>query len=217
MKIDILKEIEFSELVQKIRDVPLMRKTEDDPIIKVYENAHINIRKNLSPHELNPTTLYLLRKNLEFQRNLRNYMLEEYKIDTLNLDRALEIRNEKGEERCLAPPMIEVTPRYVKFQKQENEIAYDHVAKLQIQTVMDGAHRVYLAKELGINFTGIWIHGADERFPVYAHPNEWSQIKIFDKDPKTKEEKKYYSREDCYSLYRNFEDLGTGKPRGVGK
>ena len=41
MKIDILKEISFTDLEEMIRSVPLMRRSDSDPVVEVYKNANI--------------------------------------------------------------------------------------------------------------------------------------------------------------------------------
>jgi len=63
-----------------------------------------------------------------------------------------------------------------------------------------------------MKFNGIYIVGALESHPFYAHPNEWERIKIVEEVPKDKKDKKFYSRPDCYALYRNFGVLGCGAP-----
>ncbi|MBW2997435.1 hypothetical protein KY349_03810 [Candidatus Woesearchaeota archaeon] len=215
MEIKIIKRIEPSELVEKIRNVPLIQKAQDGSEIKVYEKARISIRE-LHPSEVNPTTFYLLRPQLKLQKDLRECLMKKHGIDLLHLEGALEIVNEQGELWTLTPPIVEVTPRDVKYCAREGEIEYNDTARIQIPIINDGAHRVFTAIQAGETFHGVYITGADERFPFYAHPNEWSRIKIFDAMPTTKQEKKFYSRDDCYALYRNFDVLGCGKPRTLG-
>ena len=215
MKIEVIRRIDFSELERKVREVPLRGKDFDGKEIRVYEHAHISLR-TMHPDEVNPTTFYLLRSNLEFQRALREHLMSTQGIDTLNLEGALEILNEKGELWTLTPPIIEVTPRLVRYQPKEGEIYYRDVVKVQIPIINDGAHRIALARELGILFRALFISGADENFPFYAHPNEWSRTKVVDFVPSDKRDKKFYSREDCYALYRDFGVLGCGAPRILG-
>jgi hypothetical protein len=215
MKVKIIKQIPFQELEELIRGVPLMGRSSDGSEIKVYEKANITL-KTIKSDEVNPTTFYLLKENIEFQRGLRNFLIRGYGIDTLHLDCALELLNDKEEVWTLAPPVIEVTPRLVKYQPSADEIDYSTSVKIHIPIINDGAHRVALARELNSDFTCVFISKALEEFPFYSHPNNWDQVRIVDTVPKTKAEKKFYSREDCYALYRNFGILGIGKPRGLG-
>ncbi len=217
MKIEILRKIPFKELEESVRKVPLMKKDSRGREIFVYKDATISLR-TFTYDEVNPPTFYLINKNLETQRNLFLSLDKDHKITPLELDGALEIRNEKGEIWTLTPPIIEVTERSVRYVPQDGEIDYsEYVNKIKIPLICDGAHRVQVAREYGMPFIGLSIVGADPKHPYYAHPNGWDMVKIVDEVPKTKIEKKFYRYEDCYALYRDFDVLGCGKPRGVGK
>ncbi|MCC7574731.1 hypothetical protein KO361_04015 [Candidatus Woesearchaeota archaeon] len=216
MKIEPINKIEFSELEQKIRTVPLMQKNALNEEILVYQNSDITFRE-LSPFEVNPTTFYLIEKNLKFQKELRKHLLTNFGIDSLHLDAAYELKNEKGEIWTLTPPIIEVTPRTVMYVPNESEIKYNNKVKIQIPIINDGAHRVALAIQQNQTFTGVFISKTNEEFPFYAHPNAWADVKVVQDVPATKEEKKFYSRENCYALYRDFGKLGCGAPRGTKK
>ena len=216
MRIEPINRIPFSELEQKIKKVPLMQKDEHDRDIFVYENANIAFRE-LSPLEVNPTTFYLIKGNIIFQHKLREHLKKNFGIDTLHLDAAYELKNEDKEIWTITPPIIEVTPRTVKYITHKTEKQYDDEVRIQIPIINDGAHRVYTALREKENFTGIVISNANKHFPFYAHPNAWSDVNIVQDTPATKEEKKFYSRENCYALYRNFGILGCGAPRGTGK
>lgn len=211
MNIEIVKRISSSELFDRLRKVPL---TGTDTL--VYANADISI-KELHPDHVNPTTFYLLKNGIEFQRKLRDSLLDKYGIDTLKLDGALEIIvDNSGEIWTLTPPIIEVTGREVRYVAKEGDIEYGETSTVQIPIINDGAHRVNLAREIGKRFNGIYISGALMNFPFYAHPNSWDRVKVVDEVPSSKEEKKFYLREDCYALYRDFGVLGCGKPRRLG-
>jgi len=216
MKIEVVKHIPFPELEQLLRKVPLMEKDEDGNEIFVYKDAKISLKK-FHPKEVNPTTFYVLRKALKFQRELRTYLMEEHGIDSLHLNEAIEIVNEDGQLWTLTPPIIEVTRRDVNYVPKEGEIPYDDNVNILIPVINDGAHRVHTALTLGETFNGILISNVMEEYPFYAHPNEWDMVKVVDEVPKTKVEKKFYSRDNCYALYRNFGILGCGAPRNLGE
>ncbi|MFP4567623.1 MAG: hypothetical protein ACLFN8_01635 [Candidatus Woesearchaeota archaeon] len=216
MRLEPINKIPFSELEQKIRKVPLMQKDENDKDIFVYENANISFRE-LSPFEVNPTTFYLIEKNLKFQHELREHLMKNFGIDSLHLDAAYELKNENDEIWTITPPIIEITPRTVKYITHKSEIKYDDEVRIQIPIINDGAHRVYTALEQNETFTGVFISNPNKHFPFYAHPNSWTDVNVVQDTPATKEEKKFYSKENCYALYRNFGILGCGAPRGTGK
>ncbi|MBI4133495.1 hypothetical protein HY478_02680 [Candidatus Uhrbacteria bacterium] len=213
MQIDIVRQIPFSDLEAMIRRVPLKQKAEDGSEIFVYGGARIS-QHTFHPADVNPTTFYLLHKGLDFQEKLHGYLLREHGIDMLQLDGAVELHNRDTDQVwTLTPPIVEVTPRTVRFVAQEGEIQCDADVAIQIPIIMDGAHRVGLARRLGLPFASVFIAGADPRFPFYAHPNPWSMVCVVDEVPKHKREKKLYSREDCYGLYRDFGVIGCGGPR----
>ncbi len=216
MTIKLVRKIPWSELEANVRSVPLNKPAADGSPILVYRDARISLRE-LDSQEVNPTSFYLLRSGLAMQEKLQRELAQEYGIDSLHLDGAVEIENEKGEIWTLTPPIIEVTPRNVQYQAKEGEISYSDVVPIQIAIINDGLHRVATARKQGRTFNGIFISGADPNFPFYAHPNGWDRITEMDAVPKTKPEKKFYSREDCYALYRNFGVLGCGAPRGTSK
>jgi len=217
MKLEVISQIPWVELEEKIRRVPLKKVAADGTQIFVYSTAKIEPREFLSD-EVNPTSFYALNKNLQTQRDLRAELLKKYNIDTLKLENGVVILNhDTQQEWTLIPPIIELTPRTIKYVAQHEELSYDESVRVQIPIVNDGLHRVMLAKELQLPFKGVYISGANAAFPFYAHPNSWEMVKFFDDIPKTTREKKLYSRADCYGLYRDFGVLGCGAPRNLGK
>lgn len=217
MNLEVVSQIPWAELKDKIRRVPLKKTAADGNPIFVYSGAKIEHREFLSD-EVNPTSFYALRRNLQTQRELRKELIAKYNIDTLNLEQGVVIRNhDVQQEWTLIPPIIELTPRTIRFVAQPEEISYDESVRVQIPIINDGLHRVMLARELQLPFRGVYISGANAQFPFYAHPNSWDMVNFFDDIPKTTREKKLYSRADCYGLYRDFGVLGCGAPRNLGK
>ncbi len=213
-KIEVLREIPFSELASMVRSVPLSQKGESGEQIFVYQNAEVGLRRS-GYQEVNPTTFYVLKEGLERQRLLRRLLIKSFGLDSLMLEGALEIKNDLGEIWTLTPPIIEVTRRTIQYIPQEGEIRYEDPTEIQIPVINDGAHRVFMAREEGLEFNALFISGADERYPFYAHPNSWDEVSVVDDVPSDKRDKKFYSRENCYRLYRDFGVLGCGAPRGT--
>lgn len=211
----IIRHIEFEELEKMIRRVPLKGKDESNNEIFVYKNASINLRKDINPMEVNPSTFYLIKSNMDKQRLIRDELMA-IRYDSLHLDCAIEILNNENKVCTLMPPVIEVTPRVVTYIPREGEIAYASSYTIQIPIINDGAHRVYMALESNETFNAIWISGADQSYPFYALPNEWEKVRIVDSVPSTKEEKKLYVLPNVYHLYRDFGIIGVGEPRGLG-
>lgn len=213
----VVRKIEFDELEEMLRNVPLKGKDESGNQIFVYKDAKISLRENVDPNEVNPTTFYLLRENTERQKLIRRELLEKG-YDSLHLTGALEILNDTNEKWLLAPPIIEVTQRVVKYKRQDGEIAYRSSFKLQIPIINDGAHRVSLAMKSKETFNAVWISGVNQNYShaFYAHPNGWDMVKTVDSVPSTKEGKKLYRLPEVYNVYRDFGVIGCGGPRGFG-
>ncbi len=212
----VVGEKDFKELESMIRMVPLKGLDESGNKIFVYKDARISLRRDVNPNEVNPTTFYMLRKSLETQREMRHDLMR-LGYDPLHLEGALMVLNNKGEVWTLIPPVIEVTQRYVRYAPQDGEVAYMPPFRVMIPIINDGIHRVSIAREEGSTFTALWISGVDERYQYqfYAHPNDWPLVKVLDELPMIKGEKKMYRLPDCYKVYRDFDVIGCGKPRGV--
>ena len=196
MKIEILNRITFAELEKMLRRVPLMAIAEDGSQIYIYKDARITL-KNLSAEEVNPPTFYIIKRNLQLQRDVRESLLNQYNIDLFNLNGALEIKNEQKEIWTLTPPIIEVVSRIVSYVPQGGEI--DHRSKqikILIPTLADGSHRGALARRLGLPFNAVYISEIDEKHPTYyAHPNSWDKVQEVEDTPKTMSDKKLYRLE----------------------
>ncbi len=216
MRIDVRRTIPWSELESMIRSVPLKQRAPDGSPIQVYRDARVTLRA-FHHEDVNPTTFYLLQSGLELQRVLHEHLRDNYGIDTLALQGAVELLDVDAQKVwTLTPPIIEVTPREIRYVAQEAEITYEDSQRILVPIIMDGAHRVALARSLGRTFSAVHISGADPAYPFYAHPNGWDRVAVVDTVPKTKPEKKWYRMEDCYAVYRDFDVIGCGAPRGVG-
>lgn len=217
MNINVVRRIPFGELEKKLRQVPLLHtKDANGAPLFVYSDAKITFR-TVFPDELNPTTYYLLKKNLAFQRDLRAHLIDTEAIDPFALSEAVELENtDTREVWTLTPPIIEVSEERVSFHGKEGDICYEDQFRVKLLVINDGAHRAYLARELNVPVTIVHIHGVDSRYPFYALPNGWERVRVVSEVPKTMAEKKAYRRTDSYELYRNFGVLGLGAPRRTG-
>ena len=167
------------ELITSVRGVSLLT----SPEVKPYEAAIIEI-KEIDLSEIRPTTLYVLRQNLAFQRSLSS-TLREVGFDPLDLDGSLTLSGDNGNVG-LIPPLVEIDPQYGPC-------------------LADGAHRVYVGQQAGRKvIRAICIEGANPDYPLYAYPNNWDEIAEYDEVPKLK---KYYREGNPAELYRNISSL----------
>ena len=208
--IRIVERISRTALEERLRRVPLKGSDPSNPTF-IYANAHISTRE-MHPEELNPTTFYILRQQLELQRSLRDHLLR-MGIDPLHLDGAVRLRN-GTQEWTLTPPIVELTQEDVHYEPSRGDLQYDSPHRITIPIINDGAHRISLARELNETVHCIVIRGVPYEHPFYAYPNSWKQVRIVDTVP-PQDGKKLYRRTNNYDLYRDFGPLGFGSPRIV--
>ena len=210
MDIKLKKEIDLDELKALVRTVPLMGLDKDGNKIFPYKNAKIELR-TVDPNELNPSTFYLLKGNVDFQREMRASLLAKEGVDSLKLDGGLEILN-GNENWRLIPPIVELTEEKVFFANDRGDVTYPAFTIVKIPTIVDGANRCALARGIGSTINVLYISGVSYDHPFYALPNEWEKVQIHEEVP-LMGLKKYYRRKDSYVLYRDFSVLGCGGPR----
>ena len=213
--VEIVREIPWSELETMLRTVPLKASDAQGNQVFPYKSSPIELRC-VSTGEISPTTFYLIKKHLEFQERLREELLTKG-YDTLQLKGGLEIVNQTGEQWRIIPPVVEVMHERVVHLNHRGDISYDgKPTEVAVHIINDGAHRVFLARSLGIKPNVVHVTGISAETPFYALPNSWDDVKLFDATPKTMEEKKFYRRKENYALYRDFGVLGIGTPRNTG-
>lgn len=212
MKVELIRTIPLEEILDRVRKAPLL----SDKSIQPYKSAHIDLRQ-LTTSEFNPSTFYLVREHLDFQRELNAILQREYGHNTLNLLEGVVISVNGEKEELLIPPIVEVTKRTVYYQAQPGEINYAKPQTVMIPIAVDGNHRSSLAHGNNGRVRVIHVANANQDYPFYAHPNSWDEIKLVNEVPKSKQEKKMYLKENCYDLYRDFSELTSSVPRGTSK
>ncbi|MBI5392013.1 hypothetical protein HZB00_03335 [Candidatus Woesearchaeota archaeon] len=214
MSIEIVRHIPWDELEAMVRKIPLKKPDADGQLIYPYKDARISLRTG-HPAERNPTTFYLLREQLARHEALEQEF-DKYGIDLLNLHGGVEFRDDQGQQWRIIPPVVEYVEEEVRFVSSRGDISYDAVNSIKVPIINDGAHREYRGLQQDRATTVIAIDNIPFEHPFYAYPNLWSDVQLVDAVSKTMAEKKLYRRKDSYALYRNFDVLGVGKPRGVG-
>lgn len=184
------------EAFARLRAAPLDAANGEE--ICIYRNAQMRIA-DFYPGELNPTTLYVLRKQVELLRAMRLQFIEQYGIDILRQSNILHVRTDSGEMLGMAPPFVEFYVETVSIVARDGEKDPPAPLSLKIPILKDGMHRAWLARELGLPIRCVAVHGALEAYRPYAYPNSWADVKLFDETPKLK---KHYRRPDAYSFMR---------------
>lgn len=189
--IKVERAIPQEELIETMHRITLA----SNPDVLPYEHADITVEE-VTIDELSPTTLYVIKRGLSFQRQLREG-LKASGFDPLLLTGGLQLR--QGENTIgLVPPIVEDDPEHGPC-------------------LIDGAHRTYVGRQIGQTVMNvIHIRGALSSAPIYALPNEWHEIIEYDETPADPALKKRY-RENPRELYRDFSALNGSAMREPGK
>lgn len=196
MHITLEKIIPIEQAFARLRYAPL--DAAGDKTILVFEDASIRLC-DFRPQELNPMSCYVLRRNLELQRELRTWLLQQHNIDTLQLSSLLALRTDEG-IIGMAPPIVEIYEELIMvYVRMGDRLPPPRAVKIPI--IQDGIHRMWLGRELGIPVRTVTIEGALREHLPYAYPNSWHEVQIYESPP---EMKKHYRRMKPYSFMRPF-------------
>jgi len=150
-----------------MREGPLLKATAEGRSLAPapYQWADIEYRV-IDPNEVKPTATYVLRRNLQNIAEL-GAELAGNGFDIFDLLGAVRIR----EDEFIIPPVLEVW----------NELPY-----LGVLVVVDGGHRLWKARELGVEVGCVVISGhIDSMLPVLPLDG-WSDVTVCDQVPITK-------------------------------
>lgn len=192
----------IEEAFGRLKIAPLEAAGEEKIII--YKNANLRLGE-FFPREVNPTSLYVLSHSLRLIRQMRAQLVDRYQIDILQLTSILHIRDGDGEldkyDKVIgiAPPFVEIYEEIIQIIPHPEDRCPPGPLPLQIPILKDGIHRAWIAKELGVKLSCIVASGALKKHLPYAYPNDWLQVRVYDKKP---EQKKYYRRQNPYSFMR---------------
>lgn len=173
-----------------------------DAEVSFYQEAEIRLAE-FHPAELNPVALYALHKNLDFQRELRQHLLQEYGVDTLHLSEVLHLRTEQGLVGMI-PPYVEISEECLTLIPNEGDHLPPQRQILRLPLLIDGLHRGLLAKEEGETLTSIVVCNLSRTYPYASYPVSWEDVVVGESVPKLK---KYYRRQDPYTFMRPLDDL----------
>lgn len=200
---------DFEELQELLRDVRL----KGDPSFKIYEHATIEPR-NLPLRELMPLSLYLLNSQLSLQRRMFAHLMNHFHQNLYSLQGFIDYEHANAYYR-MAPPIVETR--------------FEPTLGKTVHVVIDGLHRLYTAKQLGLsNITVINISDVPERLPPVSLPVSWRELRVYDAVPHLTEKRRFrYKSPDeypdlsgltsvavtqtnfVYFLYRDFDILGS--------
>jgi hypothetical protein len=147
---------------------------QSDPTKFPYRAAQISFRE-YDPNVLFPTAFYVLEENLARTELLYRTLLSEG-VDILHLKGMLRYEFE-GREHIIAPPLVE---HYV-----------ERVGPSQgsVDVVVDGLHRVFLARSLRVSVIAVTVAGATE--PLVPLPVGWEEVRTVIEMPSSDSKRRY--------------------------
>jgi hypothetical protein len=176
---------DWRQLTERLRQVGLL----GDPHLKPYAKAVIDTRV-ITSDQVWPVARYILTEHLETQRFLHWAFENEHSLDTLHQEdreaRVVFKLEGEVEEWALIPPIVEESPLDGK------------------PLLVDGEHRFFLARELGVPIKVIWISHVPAEFPIVATPIEWSEVTAYDQVPDTSKKRDYR-----YPTWETFPDISS--------
>lgn len=201
MNITVEKIEPIEKAFERLKNSPLEATSGEN--ILIYQNATMRLLDFL-PEELNLTSLYVLRDQLDFMRKLRRHILDLYMIDILQLSSILHLKKENGEIVGMAPPFVEIYKEIIHIISLPEDRPPPNTSLIQVPILKDGIHRAWIAREENTQLRCILLHGALQEYMPYAYPNSWSEVEIFEKKP---EQKKFYRRQNSYTFMRPLKAL----------
>jgi len=151
-----------------LRQVTLIDNTDILP----YQQAKISIEL-IDIDSIHPMALYVLRNRLEEILELHDAMLVSLGMSLFDLPGLLDFRYNSSEVQTIAPPLVE---EY--FEERYSD------TPSKIRGLVDGLHRVYTAKRLGMRRIRV-ILISEVRYPLVPVPVEWEDITIYNFPPPT--------------------------------
>lgn len=192
----------FIEAFRRLREAKL--EAEGDPPIPIYRDTDMRTGY-FHPEELNPIALYTLRAHLEFQRRLREHLIERYQIDTLDLSGLLHLETPDG-AMGMAPPIVEICRERVEVVVGSGQrSAPPRIMRVPI--LLDGLHRATVAREEKRYLKCIVIVGIPDEYPPHAYPVDWTEVIAYDRREEIPVDdgvprKKFYRFDRLYSYMR---------------
>jgi hypothetical protein len=162
----------WEHLETQLREVVLM----GDDSLRPYEKATIKARK-ISLDDLRPTAYYALQTQLHAHHQLATALQLNYRLSLF--DQTTMIEYERGNERFqIAPPLVETY--------------HEPAEHKTITAVVDGLHRILLARQLGLD--SLWvidISDIPEEYPLVPLPLQWDDVEVCETVPPSRAKREF--------------------------
>ena len=162
---------DFPELERALRQVTL----KGDPTIHPYATATVTTRR-ISIAELRPIATYVLAPQLAYQRRIQAGLAERG-VDLFDLDGILTYELD-GATHTMSPPVVET--------------AYDPALGEVVSALLDGQHRVWLAREQGVESIRVAeITHIAQNIPILSVPLRWEDVRVVESVPLHAEKRRF--------------------------
>lgn len=199
-KVDLKSFRTKESLIDSVSQVTIL----GDREFKIYEGAVISI-ESIPINLIQPSACYLLKSGVDQQENFHDFLKAKHSFEIFNLETGL-IYSQDGKDHFISPPVVE------HYTEENGEEVY---------VLIDGIHRVFVAKKLGHETLNvILVRGA--KLPPASMPVPWGKVKTMDVPPPTDEKKVFRNTfkfpsvinidtkiDSRYILYRDFSPLGS--------
>jgi hypothetical protein len=184
--LEITRFLGWEYLEDMLRQIPL----KGDPVLRPYADARIDVVR-YPIAELRPTSHYVLKEQLKSHDSINSILLEKYAISIFDLTGILEYYIDNVSYR-MSPPIVETY-----YEPSEQKI---------VTAIVDGIHRVWLARVLGLE--ELWvveISNIPVHFPLVPLPANWTDIKEQNEVPETSKKRRY--RFPRYEYFPDISDI----------
>lgn len=168
----ILRYIDWNTMVGMLREIAVI----GDRSLKPYATATIRASR-LRIDTLRPTATYALQRQLAGHRILQRGLQREYALSLFDLTGALDYFCDGADYR-IGPPLVETY--------------YEASEGRDVSVIVDGLHRIMLARALGID--SIWVIEISDipaQFPLVPLPLTWNDVQLVDDVPPTRQKRKF--------------------------
>lgn len=156
----------WPDVVETLRGVVLL----GDETLRPYKNATIAPRK-MEIDKLRPTAYYALKGQMRWHHTVVSALQERYALSLFDLSTTIECELD-GTRFRMAPPLVETY-----HEPTENR---------QVTAIVDGLHRVLLARQLGLQ--SMWVIDVSDippEYPLVPLPLDWEDVELCDTVPPT--------------------------------
>ncbi|HLI71596.1 MAG TPA: HD domain-containing protein [Ktedonobacteraceae bacterium] len=169
----------------------ILRKVElqGDRKLLPYSHARIALRR-CAISDLRPTSFYVLESRLEEHRKLQARLQHDYVLSLFDLTGMLRYK-QNDRSFLISPPIIETY-----YESEENAM---------ITAIVDGLHRLWLARELGLS--EVWvieISDIPQQFPLVPLPLQWKDVRVVTSVPSPEHKRRFR-----FPSFEDFPDISN--------